>query len=69
VARADLAAAHPWLRAELYMLIERAKSCAASGPADGLEVNREPLSVLARYAFEQHITPRTLTVEELFPPL
>ena len=47
----------------------RAAKQAAGGqaPPDGLEVNRGALTLLARYAFEQHITPRPLTAEELFP--
>ncbi|NNF46821.1 MAG: ABC transporter substrate-binding protein [Desulfofustis sp.] len=33
----------------------------------GLEQNRKTLDVLARYAFEQGLSPRKLTIEELFP--
>jgi 4,5-dihydroxyphthalate decarboxylase len=70
VVRRDLATAHPWLPDELYRLVQAAKTASASpadAPVDGLEANRGPLTLLARYAFEQHITPRTLTPAELFP--
>jgi 4,5-dihydroxyphthalate decarboxylase len=68
VVRKDIAATEPWIRDELFNMVRAAK--AASGttaPADGVEANRGGLTLLARYAFEQHITPRTLTPEELFP--
>ena len=68
VVRQDVSAAHPWVRDELFNLVRAAKNAIpAPSPADGLEANRAALEVLARYAFEQHITPRTLTPEELFP--
>jgi 4,5-dihydroxyphthalate decarboxylase len=69
VVRADLAAAYPWLQSELADLVRQAKALAGSGPIDALEAQRAPLDVLARYAAEQHVTPRRLTAEELFPPL
>jgi 4,5-dihydroxyphthalate decarboxylase len=34
----------------------------------GIAPNRRPLEELIQYAFEQHIIPRRVTVEELFPP-
>ena len=68
VVRGDVACAHPWVRDELFRLVQAAKSAAdTAAPVDGLEANRGPLTLLARYTFEQHITPRTLTAEELFP--
>jgi 4,5-dihydroxyphthalate decarboxylase len=74
VVRQNLATAHPWLVPELFRMVEAAKQAARGevGPAeqeappDGLEVNRGALTLLARYAFEQHITPHTLATEELF---
>jgi 4,5-dihydroxyphthalate decarboxylase len=67
VVRRDLADAQPWLTQELFNLVRAAKQAAAGdAPRDGLEVNRGALTLLARYAFEQDITPRTLTAEELF---
>lgn len=70
VVRADLAADYPWLRGELFRMVGAAKA-SVSGPVppDGLEVNRAAINLLARYAFEQHITPRAIPAEELFPPL
>jgi 4,5-dihydroxyphthalate decarboxylase len=68
VVRQDVSAAHPWVRDELFTLVRAAKSAVpTTSPVDGLEANLGPLTTLARYAFEQHITPRTLTPEELFP--
>jgi 4,5-dihydroxyphthalate decarboxylase len=68
VVRQDIARAQPWLRDELFGMVRASKQAAANdAPPDGLEVNRGALTLLARYAFEQHITPRTLTAEELFP--
>jgi 4,5-dihydroxyphthalate decarboxylase len=67
VARQDLANTNPWLTDELARMVAAAKQSAGGGaPADGLEINRGALNLLARYAFEQHITPRTLTAEELY---
>jgi 4,5-dihydroxyphthalate decarboxylase len=68
VVRQNIATAEPWVRDELFSLVRASKKAASTdAPADGLEVNRGALTLLARYAFEQHITPRTLTAEELFP--
>ncbi|HEV7664353.1 MAG TPA: ABC transporter substrate-binding protein [Chloroflexota bacterium] len=76
VVRQDIVTANPWLVDELARMVRAAKafvstdgatSPAADVPADGVEPNRGGLTLLARYAFEQHITPRTLTAEELYP--
>jgi 4,5-dihydroxyphthalate decarboxylase len=68
VVRQDIVTAEPWVRDELVRLVRAAKLASSTdAPADGLEVNRGALTLLARYAFEQHITPRTLTAEELLP--
>ena len=65
--RQDVVSAQPWVRDELFRLVQAGKNAAGTeAPFDGLEVNRGPLTLLARYTFEQHITPRTLTAEELF---
>jgi 4,5-dihydroxyphthalate decarboxylase len=70
VVRADVVAGNPWLPAELFRMVCAAKHLAGVGaPPDGLEANRPALDLLARYAFEQHITPRRLSVEESYPPL
>jgi 4,5-dihydroxyphthalate decarboxylase len=69
VVRQDIASAEPWIRDELFRLVCAAKQAARTdAPVDGLESNRGALTLLARYTFEQHITNRTLTAEELFPP-
>lgn len=68
VVRQDVATAAPWLRHELFRMVGAAKDVSRTvAPVDGLEANRGALNLLARYTFEQHITPRTLTAEELFP--
>jgi hypothetical protein len=67
VVRQDLVIAEPWVPEELERMVRAAKQAAGGGPTDGLEPNRGSLTLLARYTFEQHITPRTLTAEELFP--
>jgi 4,5-dihydroxyphthalate decarboxylase len=67
VIRQDLTNLHPWLPEELSTMVRSAKNATGKGPTDGLEHNRGSLTLLARYTFEQHITPRTLTAEELFP--
>jgi 4,5-dihydroxyphthalate decarboxylase len=68
VVRADLATEHPWLRSELANMVATAKRVAGTGPVDGLAHNRAALELLARYTYEQGITPRALAVEELFAP-
>ncbi len=70
VVRRDIVADNPWLPAELFRLVRAAKqNVGADLPPDGIDVNRGALNLLARYAFEQGITPRTLSVEELYPAL
>ena len=68
VVKEAIAAAHPWVTGELFQLFEAAKQRAASNarPAFGLEPNRAAIEAVARYAFDQHITPRRLTARELF---
>jgi 4,5-dihydroxyphthalate decarboxylase len=66
VVREDVVAANPWLPDELFRLVTAAKAVAGGGPPDGLEANRGALILLARYAFDQHITPRTIAIEELY---
>jgi 4,5-dihydroxyphthalate decarboxylase len=67
VVRRDIAEANPWIPRELYQLIGTAKQASGGeAPPDGLEPNRGALTLLGRYAFEQRITPRTLTAEDLF---
>ncbi len=66
VARADIVAANPWVPGELSQMVGIAKDVAGGGPPDGLDRNSAALALLARYAFEQGITPRMLDPEELF---
>ena len=66
VVKEEVAAAHPWAAGELLTLFEAAKQMSPGGPTFGLEPNRAAIEAVARYAFEQQITPRVLTPEELF---
>jgi hypothetical protein len=67
VIRRDLVQADPWLVDELAAMVGAAKRVAGgTSPPDGLERNRESLKLLARYAFEQHITPHVFTPDELY---
>jgi 4,5-dihydroxyphthalate decarboxylase len=64
----ELVDKNPALPREITDLFQRARgSNGASVPPIGVEPNRKALETLARYAFEQGITPRLLTLEELFP--
>jgi 4,5-dihydroxyphthalate decarboxylase len=64
VVKEEIAAAHPWVRGELLTLFEAAKQ--VSGSAFGLEPNRAAIEAVARFAFQQQITPRLFTPGELF---
>jgi 4,5-dihydroxyphthalate decarboxylase len=64
----SLVDADPALPSKLTELFERARgSDGASVPPIGVEPNRKAFETLARYAYEQHVTPTRMTVEELFP--
>jgi 4,5-dihydroxyphthalate decarboxylase len=67
VVRQDRLTRDPWIVEELTKMVGEAKAVAGGGPPDGIEVNRGALNLLARYAFEQHITPRAIPAEELYP--
>jgi 4,5-dihydroxyphthalate decarboxylase len=59
---------NPHLVSDLTAVFERARgSDGASVPPIGVEPNRKAFETLARFAHEQGITPRLLTMEELFP--
>jgi 4,5-dihydroxyphthalate decarboxylase len=63
----SLVETNPRLTDELTDLFQRARGQnGASVPPIGVEPNRPAFEALARYAHEQGITPRQLTVEELF---
>ena len=64
----DLVDENPKLPAELTDLFQRARgSNGAAVPPIGVEPNRKAFETLARYAHEQGVTPRQMTLEELFP--
>jgi 4,5-dihydroxyphthalate decarboxylase len=64
----SLVDADPSLPRKLTELFERARgSNGASVPPIGVEPNRKAFETLARYAHEQKVTPRLLSVDELFP--
>jgi 4,5-dihydroxyphthalate decarboxylase len=64
----DLVDRDAQLPRKLTDLFERARgSDSASVPPIGIEPNRKAFETLARYAHEQGITPRLLSVDELFP--
>lgn len=67
----ELARSNPPAVAELYRLLEAGKRAAGSpGPIDtapfGKEANRPCLDLLISYANQQGLTPRPLTVDELW---
>ncbi len=58
----------PQLPGKLTDLFERARGGnGASVPPIGIEPNRKAFEALARYCHEQAVTPRQLTIDELFP--
>jgi 4,5-dihydroxyphthalate decarboxylase len=68
VVRQDLVDQQPALKQQLTELFERARGGnGASVPPIGVEPNRKAFETLARYAFEQGVTPRQFTMGELFP--
>lgn len=67
VVRQDLQREHPWLIDELGWLVRSAKATSgAAAPPDGIPATRAALELLARYAYEQHITTHIPTAEELY---
>jgi 4,5-dihydroxyphthalate decarboxylase len=67
VVRRDVVQLSAWVVEELaQMVIASKRQAGGETPPDGLGQIREALAVLARYSFEQHITPRMFTPEEIF---
>lgn len=66
VVKEEIAAAHPWVKGELLALFEAAKQMGKARLPFGLEQNRAAIEAVARYAFDQQITPRVFTPGELF---
>ena len=67
-AKKSLVDANPGLVGDLTELFDRAcGSNGASVPPIGVEPNRKAFETLARFAHEQAVTPRLLSIDELFP--
>lgn len=66
--KASLVEQDPSLARRLTELFNRARgSSSAAVPPIGVEPNRAAFEALSRYAHQQQVTPRRLTVQELFP--
>jgi hypothetical protein len=66
--KSSLVEADPELPRKLTDLFERARGGdAASVPPIGIDPNRKAFETIARYCYEQKVTPRQLTIEEMFP--
>jgi len=64
----ELVDKNPGLPREITDLFQRARGeNGASVPPIGVEPNRKAFETLARYCHEQAVTPRQMTMEELFP--
>jgi len=73
VVKGELARARPDAVAELYRVLRAGKTAAGLPKADaidtvpfGIEENRRCLETLIRYAEQQQLIPRPMTVDELF---
>jgi 4,5-dihydroxyphthalate decarboxylase len=70
VVRESLAREYPWLTHELFGMFCAARELAPGEAAPyGLEPNRPAIERLAHYAYQQGITSRPFTPDELFPAL
>jgi len=66
--RQELVDENPNLKQQLTELFERARGTnGVSVPPIGVEPNRKAFETLARYCYEQGVTPKLFTMEELFP--
>lgn len=71
VVREELARERPDIVRELYRMIVESRELTEGGlpavyPPAGLEANRKGIQLAIDWAFEQHIIPRKLSVDELF---
>lgn len=73
--RTDLVRDHPWLAGALMDLFRQAREIAVAEdgaeapPEYGFAANRASLQLAMDFSFEQKITPRRYTAEELFLPV
>ena len=65
--KASLVDDDPSFARKITDLFERARGDNASVPPIGVEPNRAAFEAMARYCHEQGVTPRVMSVEELFP--
>lgn len=66
VVKDALLAQHPWLADELMRMFAASRQEAGGGAAYGIVPNRPAIELLMRYAAEQGLIPRAVSVEELF---
>ncbi|NKJ44497.1 phosphate ABC transporter substrate-binding protein [Novosphingobium sp. SG720] len=73
VVHADIAREQPEVVRDLYRMIGESRDLTEGGlpapfPPMGFEANRAGIELAIQLAFEQHIIPRLLSIDELFAP-